>query len=115
VQPKALVLVGLAFAIAFWALGYRLSSYQFDQTSTGRVAAAKPCIEPRNSAFAAVSQLPARTGKIFGLAHLRPEIQTFARQQIGKLDAVRPRRYASATFAFLIPFRSPPPQRSLMA
>jgi hypothetical protein len=113
--PKALVLVGLAFAIALWALGYRLSSYRRDQTATGRTAAAKFCVEPRNSAFAEVSQLPARTHRICCLAVLAPDIQPLCRFEIGEVVAARPHRYRTATFAFLIPFRSPPSQRSLLA
>lgn len=111
--PQAFVLAGLAIAIVCWGFGYRLSAYQLYPTSTAQTAAAKLCVEPRNSALAAASQL----GAIRHFAEIEADspskLDTLSRVVSGPVHLGSPDPYRSATFDFLIPFRSPPPQRFL--
>jgi hypothetical protein len=112
-KPKALALAGLAVAIALWALGYRLSTYQLHPGSTGQTAAAKLCVEPRNASFAAVSPLKAGAHRVTGLPAILTSVRPIAAIASGFICVPLERVHRPATFDFLIPFRSPPQLFSL--
>jgi hypothetical protein len=114
-QPRSLALLGLAVAIALWGFGYRLSQYQLHPASNAQAAAAKLCIEPRNPSLTAVSVLKASLHVLAVAPAVYPSVQPFHLNDSAPLGSLLESSYRSATFDFLIPFRSPPPQRFLLA
>jgi hypothetical protein len=112
-RPDTLGVIGLALAIALWAFGLRLSGYQLHPSSTGRTAAAKMCVEPRNSSLAAAARLKANVHLIGGALALCASPQDLPRIESGFvcLPPEPPQRPAS--FSPLLPARSPPQRFSL--
>jgi hypothetical protein len=114
-KPRDLVLVGLAITVALWGFGYRLSTYQLHFTESARIAAAKLCAEPRNS-LAAVSAHQAAPHLLASVPVPLSSHGFFTLSRSGIAPALPEQRaYRPANFDFLIPFRSPPPQRFLLA
>jgi hypothetical protein len=114
-SPHVLGLAGLAFAISIWAFGYRLSIYFEHPTPTLRASAAKLWIEPRNASAAAASRLIVDAHRIAGSAAISLSIRPFPRLDRALICAPPERTHRPASFGFLIPFRSPPPQRFYIA
>lgn len=108
-KPNAPALIGLAIAIAMWGFGYRLSSYQLNPTTTGRAAAAKMCVEPRNASLVAVFRVKNNAHLISSSPALTASIPQLHRIDVGIACALPKRTRRRASFGFLIPFRSPPP------
>jgi hypothetical protein len=114
-RPYSLGLIGLTIAITLWGFGYRLSSYEFNQASAVRAAAAKPCIDPRNSALVADFRLNAAIQPIAAspaAAAALPQIPTPRRVVAQPLPERAPRPLLLRSS---LPLRSPPPQIFLQA
>lgn len=114
-RPCALGLLGLGIAVAFWGFGYKLSLYHGHTAPSSRVPVARLWIEPKGASSPATSRLRAKS-------HINPDSPAFS------LPIARPTRLDRAVayiapvtrrgiayFDFLIPFRSPPPQRFCLA
>jgi hypothetical protein len=114
-KPNAPALIGLAIAITLWGFGYRFSNYHFHAHSTAQAGAAKLCVEPRNAALVAASQLKAIPHHIAVAPVVPAWVQPVLSAASG-IVCVRPQRvYRSAIFPSLLPLRSPPPQRFSLA
>jgi hypothetical protein len=114
-RPCTFGLIGLAIAVALWGFGYKLSLYHRHAAPSSRVPVAKLWIEPRDAFVAAASSLNAKS-------HLVPTPQAFPVPilRLPLLSQTVPcnypvRRHLVAYFDFLIPFRSPPPNRFHLA
>jgi hypothetical protein len=114
-KPNAPILVGLAIAITLWGFGYRLSQYQVHPPAAAQAAQAKLCVEPRNPALAAASQLKTSQQLVVEAPVVPVSVIPEQFTDRGPIHTDPERTYRSISFHFLIPFRSPPPQRFSLA
>ncbi|MGA7339112.1 MAG: hypothetical protein WBE72_09265 [Terracidiphilus sp.] len=114
-RPYALGLVGLAIAVTLWGFGYKLSLYLVHPAPSVRASVAKFWVEPRNGCLAAVSALKANSHLTAGSPAIPASIQGFPHFDGAVAWALPERTHRPASFNFLIPFRSPPPQNFLPA
>jgi hypothetical protein len=114
-KPNAPVLVSLAIAITLWGLSYRLSQYQAHSPVAAQAAQAKLCIEPRNPALVAASELKTSPYLVVTALVASALLVILPIPDRGPVHPVPERTYRSIVFRFLIPFRSPPTQRFSLA
>jgi hypothetical protein len=115
VGPCILVLSGLVIAVALWGLGSELSIYHGHAVPPSRVPVARLWLEPRGASSPATSRHAAKSyltldSPAILVPFSRP---TLLDRAVAYIVPV-PRR-GIAYFNFLIPSRSPPPQRFCLA
>ncbi len=114
-RPCALGFIGLAIAVALCGFGRKLSLYYYQATGSSRVPVVRMWIEPEKVSVAALSMLKTKS-------HLVPPSLVFPTpvQWLPHLDRTflcmfSEHVHRPASFSFLIPFRSPPPHRFILA
>lgn len=109
-RPSAAGLIGLALAVFLWGLGYKLSLYHQHKSPASQTSVAKLWTGPRSLPLRAVSAFRTRS-------HLIHDLNALPAQQHGTpwlsqaVLAPLGHGFAVESPAFLIPARSPPPQR----
>ena len=114
-RPCILGLFGLGITVALWGFGYKLSLYHGHAAPSSRVPVARLWIEPRGASSPATHKLRAKSHIAPDSAAISVPVLRLARfdRTVAPITPV-PRR-GIAYFDFLIPFRSPPPQRFCLA
>ena len=115
VGASILGLSGLVIAVALWSLGSRLSPNHGHAVPSSRAPIARLWIEPRGASSPATYKFRAKS-------HISPDseaisvpILRLARFDHAAAFIAPVLRSGIAYFDFLIPFRSPPPQRFCLA
>jgi hypothetical protein len=110
-RPYAMVLVGLAMALALCGLGHRLAFYLNSGSPISQLSATRIALEPRDNGIAAIHRVSLK-GRNLTDSHLLPEsARLFRRTDVQPAPEPAVEECRPASFRFLIPFRSPPPQR----
>ena len=115
VGPCILALSGLVIAVALWSLGSKLSPNYGHAVPSSRTPVARLWIEPRGASSPATFRLRAKSHFAHDSAVILVLVSWPARlDRAVAFIAPVPRR-GIVYFDFLIPFRSPPPQRFCLA
>lgn len=114
-RPCALGFIGLAIAVVLLGAGYKLSLYQRHAASSSRVPVVKMLMETRNASITAIFKFKGKPHLTYGSPALSASIQQCPclNRSIAYILPVCRRRVTY--FDFLIPFRSPPSLRFLLA
>jgi len=114
-RAYALGLIGLAFAVAVCSLGHRLAVYLHHGSPLNRDTVTRFWLEPRNHSVAAIHRISGKNRFISDSQPL-PSSPVRALRMAALLTCAPPvEECRPASFSFLIPFRSPPPQRFSLA
>jgi hypothetical protein len=114
-RPYTLGLIGLAFSVAVCGLGHRLAAYLHHGSPINRATVTRFWLEPRNHSVEAVHRIGGKNRFISDSQPLPPS-PVQARRAAVPIAATPPvEECRPASFRFLIPFRSPPPQRISLA
>jgi hypothetical protein len=113
--PYALGLVGLAFAVAVCGLGHRLATYLHHGSPANRATVTRFWLEPRNHSVEAIHRIKGKNRFISDSQSLPPSPKQAQRTQTDVAGVPPVEECRPASFSFLIPFRSPPPQSFLLA
>ena len=113
-KPCTLGILGLAIAVVLWGTGYKLSLYHLHPTPSP-VPVAKLWIESRNASLAVASGLKAKTHLVSGSQTFFNPIQRLPHYSRASACMLSVCMRDVAYFGFLIPFRSPPPPRFILA
>jgi hypothetical protein len=115
-RPHAIGPIGLSIAVVLWGFGYKISLYHLHAVSQERIPVAKLWIQSRDCSVMMGSRLKAKS-------HLVLDSQDVLSSMIQRhpcLDCatavIPPVCWCRLPYLdFLIPFRSPPPLRFLLA
>jgi hypothetical protein len=113
-KPCALGILGLAIAVVLWGTGYKLSLYH-RHPAPSPVPVAKLWIESRNASLAVASGLKTKSHFVSDSQTYLDPIQRLPQQGRAGVCILSVCTHDVAYFGFLIPFRSPPPPRFLLA
>jgi hypothetical protein len=114
-RPYVMVLAGLVMALALCGLGHRLAFYLHYGTPISRLSATRIVQEPRDNAVAAIYRISLKGRNLTDSQPLPESAQPCWRIDARPTAAPPLEECRPASFRFLIPFRSPPPQRFSLA
>lgn len=115
VGPCILGLSGVVIAVALWSLGSRLTPNHGHAVPSSRTPVARLWIEPRGASSPATYKLRAKSHIAPDSAAIPVPVLRLARFDHAVATIAPVPRRGIAYFDFLIPFRSPPPQRFCLA
>lgn len=113
-RPCALGILGLAITVVLWGTGYKLSLYHRHPVPPP-VPVAKLWVESRNVSLAVASGLKAKSHFVSDSQASFNPIQRLPHHSRASVCVLSVCTRDVAYFGFLIPFRSPPPPRFLLA
>ena len=114
-RPCALGIIGLAIAVVLWGVGYKLSLYHRHAAPSSSVPVAKLWIGSRNASVTAASRFKAKSHLVPGSQAFSVPIQRLPHYSRASACMLSVCMRDVAYFGFLIPFRSPPPPRFILA
>lgn len=113
--PCILGLSGVVIAVALWSLGSKLSPNYGHAVPSSRAPIARAWTEPRGASSPATFRLRAKSHFAPDSAAILVPVSWPARLDRAVASIAPVPRRGIAYFDFLIPFRSPPPQRFCLA
>jgi hypothetical protein len=112
---KALGLFALALAVAVCGLGHRLANVLNRESPINRASVTRFWLEPRNNTVATIVRISSKTRFTSDSQPLPPSPLPSRRVDTHLTGGAPTRVCRPATFRFLIPFRSPPPDSFSLA
>jgi hypothetical protein len=114
-KPCAIGFIGLGIAVAFWGCDYKQSLFAGHAVHSSRIPVASLCSEPKGASLPVISRLRAKSYRNLDSPVFSVPISQSARLDRAVAFIPPVFRRGIAYYNFLIPSRSPPPQRYCLA